>query len=61
MVNHKIINLGDPRDDKDAVNRQFLEQSHIKPTHKTDPFAYLMKDKLKWSQMRALVGTVLIR
>ena len=29
MVNHKIINLGDPTNNKDAVNRQYLEQSHI--------------------------------
>ena len=29
MVNHKIINLGDPTNNKDAVNRQYLEQSYI--------------------------------
>ena len=45
MVNHKIINLADPTGNKNAVNMQFLEQeiqkSHIKPSHKTDQFAYL--------------------
>ena len=49
MVNHKIINLGDPTNNTDAVNKQYLEQSHVKPTHKTDQFAYLRKDKLEWS------------
>ena len=49
MANHKIINLGDPSDDKDAVNRQFLEQSHINPTHKEDQFKYLMQNKLEWT------------
>ena len=52
MVNHKIINLGDPTNNKDAVNKQLLEQevqkSHIKPTHKTDQFAYLMQNTLEW-------------
>ena len=46
MVNHKIINLGDPTDGKEAVNKYFLEQeilkSRTKPSHKTDQFAYLM-------------------
>ena len=46
MVNHKIINLGDPADSKEAVNKHFLEQeilkSRTKPSHKTDQFAYLL-------------------
>lgn len=29
MVNDKIIDLGDPTNNKDAVNRQYLEQSYI--------------------------------
>ena len=33
MVNHKIINLGDPTDDIDAVNEQFFEQE-IQISHK---------------------------
>ena len=55
MVNHKIINLGDPTDDIDAVNKQFFEQeiqiSHIKPSHKTDKFSYLMQNTLEWSDV----------
>ena len=55
MVNHKIINLGDPTDNKDAVNKQFLEQevqkSHIKPSPKTDHFFYLMQNTLEWSDV----------
>ena len=40
MTNNKIINLGDPTDDKDAVNKQCLEQlkdkkkKQLKPSHK---------------------------
>ena len=52
MVNHKIINLAHPTDDKDAVNKQFLEQeiqkSRFKASHKTDQFAYLMQNTLGW-------------
>ena len=33
MNKHKIINLGDPTDDTDATNKQYLEKSHIKPSH----------------------------
>ena len=55
MVNHKIINLGDPTDDIDAVNEQFFEQeiqiSHIKPSHKTDQFSYLMQNTQEWSDV----------
>ena len=55
MVNHKIINLADPTDNKNAVNMQFLEQeiqkSHIKPSHKTDQFAYLKQNTLEWSDV----------
>lgn len=49
ITNHKIINLGDPIDDKNAVNWQYLEQSHIKPTHKTDQFKYFTQNKLEWT------------
>ena len=55
MINHKIINLGDPTDDIDAVNEQFFEQeiqiSHIKPSHKTDQFSYLMQNTQEWSDV----------
>ena len=55
MVNHKIINLADLADDKNAVKKQFLEQeiqkSYIKPSHKTDQFAYLKQNTLEWSDV----------
>lgn len=55
MVNHKTINLGDPADDRDAINKQFLEQevqkSHIKPSHYNDEFKYLMANKLEWTDL----------
>ena len=33
MNKHEIINLGDPTGDTDAINNQYLEKSHIKPSH----------------------------
>ena len=55
MVNHKIINLADQTDNKNAVNKQFLEQemqkSHSKPSHKTDQFAYLKQNTLDRSDV----------
>ena len=54
MTNHKIINLGDPSDDKDTVKKEFLEEvqnSHIKPSHKTDQFSCLMQNTLEWSDL----------
>ena len=46
MVKHKMINLADPADNRDAVNKQYFEQevqkSHIKPSHKTNQFPRLM-------------------
>ena len=55
MVNQKTINLGDPADDRDAINKQFLEQevqkSHIKPSHYNDEFKCLMANKLEWTDL----------
>ena len=55
MVNHKTINLGDPADDRDAINKQFLEQevqkSYIKPNHYNDEFKYLIANKLEWTDL----------
>lgn len=55
MVNHKIINLGDSNDDKDAIKKQFLEQevqkSHIKQSHYNNEFKYLMANKLQWTDL----------
>ena len=33
MVNNKIINLGDPTSATDGVNKQYLEKSHVIPSH----------------------------
>ena len=59
MVNQNIINLGDPTDDKDAVNKRFLGQevqkSYIKASHKTDQFAYLMRNTLEWYDVTFLI------
>ena len=45
MVSHKIINLGDPSDNKDAVNKQFLKQevqkSHTKPNYYNNDYKIL--------------------
>ena len=45
MVSHNIINLGDPSDNKDAFNKQFLKQevqkSHIKPNHYDNDYKIL--------------------
>ena len=55
MVSQKIINLGDPSDNKDAVNKQFLKQevqkSHITPNHYNNEFKYLMANKLEWTDL----------
>ena len=51
MVNHKIINLADPENDGDAVSNTVIQKSHIKPSHKTNQFAYLMQNTLEWSDL----------
>ena len=47
MSNNKIINLADPQLDKDAINKQYLEKSHIKPSHYNNELEYLMTNKLQ--------------
>ena len=58
MTNNKIINLGDPTDDKDAVNKQCLEQlkdkkkkNSLNQVIKRNQFDYLMKNTLEWSDL----------
>ena len=55
MADNKIIILGDPTDDKDAIKMLFLEQevqkSHIKPSHYNNEFKYLMANKLQWTDL----------
>ena len=48
VTDNKMINLGDATD---AISKKFLDQSHIKPTHKTDQFKYLMQNKLEWTDL----------
>ena len=48
MVKNKIINLGDPND---AVNKQYLEKSHVKPSHYNNEFKYLMTNRLAWTDL----------
>ena len=51
MVKNKIINLGDPTDVTDAVNKQYLEKSHVKPSHYNNEFKYLMTNRLAWTDL----------
>ena len=51
MVKNKIINLGDPTDATDAVNKQYLEKSHVKPSHYNNEFKYLMTNRLAWTDL----------
>ena len=53
MVKNKIINLGDPTDDTDAVNKQYLEKSHVKTSHYNNEFKYLMTNRLAWTDLPA--------
>ena len=53
MVKNKIINLGDPTDPTDAVNKQYLEKSHVKPSHYNNEFKYLMTNRLAWTDLQA--------
>ena len=51
LVKNKIINLGDPADATDGVNKQYLEKSHVKPSHCNDEFKYLMTNRLTWTDL----------
>ena len=53
MVNNRIYNLADPTDATDAINKQYLEKSHVKPSHYNNPFKYLMTNKLAWTDLQA--------
>ena len=53
MVKNKIINLGDTTDATDAINKQHLEKSHVKPSHYNNEFKYLMTNKLAWTDLQA--------
>ena len=51
MVKNKIINLGDPTDATDVINKQYLEKSHVKPSHYNNEFKYLMTIRLAWTDL----------
>ena len=53
MNDKKVINLGDPTDATDAINKQYLEKSHVIPSHYNNEFKYLMTDKLRWTDLQA--------
>ena len=53
MVKNKIINLGDPTEATDGVNKKYLEKSHVIPSHYNNEFKYLVNDKLRWTDLQA--------
>ena len=53
MGNNKITNPADPQSDKEAINKQYLEKSHFKPSHYNNEFKYLMTDKLRRTDLQA--------
>ena len=44
-------NMKDPTDATDGVNKQYLEKSHVKPSHYNNEFKYLMTNKLSWTDL----------
>ena len=53
MVNNRIYNLADPTDATDAINKQYLEKSHVKPSHYNNEFKHLMTNRLTWTDLQA--------
>ena len=53
LGNNTITNLADPTGATDAINKQYLQKSHIKPSHYNNEFKYLMTDKLRWTDLQA--------
>ena len=53
MVNNRIYNLADPTDATDAINKQYLEKSHVKASSYNNEFKYLMTYKLAWTDLQA--------
>ena len=53
MANNRIYNLADPTDATDAINKQYLEKSHVKPSNYNSEFKYLMTNKLAWTDPQA--------
>ena len=51
MGSNKITYLADPQLDKDAINKQYLEKSHVKPSRYNNEFKYLMTNILTWTDL----------
>ena len=52
-VNSKITNLADPQSNKAAISKQYLEKSHVKPSHYNNEFKYLMTNKLRRTDLQS--------
>ena len=46
-------NMKDPNDATDGVNKQYLEKSHVKPSHYNNEFKYPMTIRLAWTDLQA--------
>ena len=44
-------NMKDPTDATGGVYKQYLEKSHVKPSHYNNEFKYLMTNKLAWTDL----------
>ena len=44
-------NMKDPADATDGVNKQYLEKSHVKPSHYNNEFKYLLTNRLAWTDL----------
>ena len=53
MVNNRIYNLADPTDATDAIYKQYLEKSHVKPSHYNNEFKCLMTYRSAWTDLQA--------
>ena len=51
MGDRKMTSLADPTGATDAINKQYFEKSHVKPTHYNNELKYLMTDKLRWTDL----------
>ena len=44
-------NMEDPTDATDGVNKEYLENSYVKPSHYSNEFKYLMTNRLAWTDL----------
>ena len=45
-------NMKDPNDATDGVNKQYLEKSHVTPSHYNNEFKYLTTNRLAWTDLQ---------